>query len=79
MARFNRKFDMNKTWLSGTNVLSLITTLVSTLPQLKRLPKAEALGINIFTYEKRVQAVVAVAVKLEAMEINNMQTLLKKQ
>ena len=39
----------------------------------------EALETNIFTYEKRVQAVVAVAVKLEAKEINNVQTLLKKQ
>ena len=68
-----------QTWLSGTNVLSLITTLVSTLPQLRLLPKTEALGINIFTYEKRVQAVVAVAVKLEAKIINNVQTLLKKQ
>ena len=41
--------------------------------------KYEALETNIFTYEKRVQAVVAVAVKLEAKEINNVQTLLKKQ
>ena len=41
--------------------------------------KYKALETNIFTYEKRVQAVVAVAVKLETKEINNVQTLLKKQ
>ena len=33
---------MNKTWLSGTNVLSLITTLVSTLPQLRLLPRSRS-------------------------------------
>ena len=41
--------------------------------------KHKALGTNTFTYEKRVQAMVAVAVKLEAKIINNVQTLLKKQ
>ena len=66
---FHRKAGMDKTWLSGTNVLSLKTTLVSILPQL-RLLKPKHLN---------QQAVVAVAVKLEAMEINNVQTLLKKQ
>ena len=40
--------------------------------------KHEALGTNIFTYEKRVQAMVAVAVGLETKEMNNVQTLLKK-
>ena len=40
--------------------------------------KQEAFGTNIFTYKKRVRAVVTVAVELEAKEMNNVQTLLKK-
>ena len=39
---FHRKAGMDKTWLSGTNVLSLKTTLVSTLPQLRLLPRSRS-------------------------------------
>ena len=70
---------MRETWLSGTNVLSPKNNFGFDLAAVEAAAKKhEALGTNIFAYEKRVRAVVTVAVELEAKEMNNVQTLLKK-
>ncbi|KAK6045406.1 spectrin repeat-containing domain protein, partial [Cooperia oncophora] len=77
-ARFNRKAEMRETWLTENQRLVSQDNFGSDLASVEAATKKhEAIETDIFAYEERVQAVVAVAGELEAEnyhgidEINN--------
>ncbi|XP_074602834.1 spectrin beta chain-like isoform X2 [Brevipalpus obovatus] len=66
-ARFDRKAGMRETWLSENQRLVSQDNFGSDLPAVEAAAKKhEAIETDIFAYEERVQAVVAVAQELEA-------------
>ncbi|VDO32364.1 unnamed protein product [Haemonchus placei] len=77
-ARFNRKAEMRETWLTENQRLVSQDNFGNDLASVEAATKKhEAIETDIFAYEERVQAVVAVAGELEAEnyhgidEINN--------
>merc|ERR1719458_1697492 len=66
-ARFNRKAGMRETWLSENQRLVSQDNFGFDLAAVEAAAKKhEAIETDIFAYEERVQAVVAVAMELEA-------------
>ncbi len=66
-ARFNRKAGMRETWLSENQRLVSQDNFGFDLPAVEAAAKKhEAIETDIFAYEERVQAVIAVASELEA-------------
>uniref|UniRef100_A0A2I9LPT2 Spectrin beta chain n=1 Tax=Centruroides hentzi TaxID=88313 RepID=A0A2I9LPT2_9SCOR len=66
-ARFDRKAGMRETWLSENQRLVSQDNFGFDLPSVEAAAKKhEAIETDIFAYEERVQAVVAVAQELEA-------------
>ncbi|XP_054154264.1 spectrin beta chain-like isoform X2 [Oppia nitens] len=66
-ARFDRKAGMRETWLSENQRLVSQDNFGFDLPAVEAAAKKhEAIETDIFAYEERVQAVVAVALELEA-------------
>jgi spectrin beta len=66
-ARFNRKASMRETWLSENQRLVSQDNFGFDLPAVEAAAKKhEAIETDIFAYEERVLAVVAVAQELEA-------------
>lgn len=66
-ARFNRKAGMRETWLSENQRLVSQDNFGFDLPAVEAAAKKhEAIETDIFAYEERVQAVIAVAHELEA-------------
>jgi spectrin beta len=66
-ARFNRKAGMRETWLSENQRLVSQDNFGFDLPAVEAAAKKhEAIETDIFAYEERVQAVVAVSHELEA-------------
>lgn len=66
-ARFNRKASMRETWLSENQRLVSQDNFGLDLGAVEAAAKKhEAIETDIFAYEERVQAVIAVAQELEA-------------
>ncbi|CAH0560832.1 unnamed protein product [Brassicogethes aeneus] len=73
-ARFNRKASMRETWLSENQRLVSQDNFGQDLAAVEAAAKKhEAIETDIFAYEERVQAVVAVASELEAENYHDME------
>ncbi|GMR59132.1 hypothetical protein PMAYCL1PPCAC_29327 [Pristionchus mayeri] len=73
-SRFNRKAEMREKWLSENQRLVSQDNFGSDLPSVEAaLKKHEAIETDIYAYEERVQAVVAVAGELEAENYHGME------
>ncbi|KRZ95490.1 Spectrin beta chain [Trichinella sp. T8] len=71
-ARFDRKAGMRETWLAENQRLVSQDNFGSDLPSVEAATKKhEAIETDIYAYEERVQAVVAVAQDLEAENYND--------
>ncbi|TKR87947.1 hypothetical protein L596_012272 [Steinernema carpocapsae] len=71
-ARFDRKAGMRETWLSENQRLVSQDNFGNDLPSVEAAKKKhEAIETDIFAYEERVQAVVAVAAELQSENYHN--------
>lgn len=71
-ARFDRKSGMRETWLSENQRLVSQDNFGFDLPSVEAAAKKhEAIETDIYAYEERVQAVVAVAQELESQNYHD--------
>lgn len=79
-ARFDRKAGMRETWLSENQRLVSQDNFGADLASVEAATKKhEAIETDIYAYEERVQAVVAVAQELEAENYHDVERINARQ